>query len=69
MQKLTIEQAVIIMGYTGTVIARFSDFHKDVEKRIGRPVFTHEFGNKDMEKQIKELYKEDFLKLMPDEYL
>lgn len=40
---------------------RFEDYHTDVEKRIGRTVWTHEFGNKEFSKEVKDMYKEEFL--------
>lgn len=62
MQKLTKEQAVVITGFTGIMSCNFSDFHADVERRMGRPVFTHEFAfNED---EIRELYREDFLDMI-----
>lgn len=62
MQKLTKEQAVVITGFTGIMSCNFSDFHADVERRMGRPVFTHEFAfNAD---EVKELYREDFLDMI-----
>ncbi len=59
---LTKEQKIILTGYTGILMCEnFSDFHDDVERRLGRPILTHEFAfNNEM---IKELYKEDFLYL------
>ena len=63
MQKLTKEQAVVITGFTGINVGRFGDFHEDVEKRLGRPVFTHEFGYKYFIDELKELYREDFIKM------
>lgn len=63
MDKLTIEQAIIIMGYTGISTLPFSVFHEDVEKRLNRTVFTHEFPK--LSDEIKNSYKEDFLKLCP----
>ena len=67
MEKLTLEQAIIMTGVTGVLCCKFSDFHKDVEKRMDRPVFTHMFGDKDFAKDIKDLYREDFLKLIGEE--
>ena len=61
MKQLTKEQAIIITGYTGIIAGNFADFHEDVEKRLQRPVLTHEFVNDDFMKQVKELYREDFL--------
>lgn len=59
--KLTKEQAIIISGYTGFMACRFGDFQEDVEKRLGRPVWTHEFGSKEMRDKLIEVYKEDFV--------
>lgn len=64
MEKLTREQAVVITGYTDVLICDFGDFHRDVEKRLGHPVFTHELPS--LSDQIKQLYKEDFLTLLPE---
>lgn len=61
MQKFTLEQAIIISGYTGILACDFSHLHEDIEKRMRRPVFTHEFPS--LREEIKELYKEDFLDL------
>lgn len=63
MTRLTKEQAIIIMGYTGIATISFSEFHRDVEQRLGRPVFTHEFGSQAMADQLKELYHKDFVSL------
>ena len=65
MQKLTKEQAIVITGFTGVMACKsFSDFHGDVEKLLGRPVFTHEFGDTEFSKLIKELYKPDFIEMV-----
>ncbi len=60
MKQLTKEQGIIITGFTGKLACKFSDFHADIEKRLGRPVFTHELAYLDM----KKIYEEDFLKLV-----
>jgi hypothetical protein len=62
--KFTKEQAIIISGFTGKLACNFSEFHGDVEKRIGRPVFTHEFGSKQFSKQVEEMYRKDFLSMV-----
>lgn len=61
MQKLTKEQAIVISGFTGIVACNFSLLHEDVEKRLGRPFLTHEFATE--RETVRELYREDFLKL------
>lgn len=62
-KKLTKEQAIIITGFTGILCGNFSDFHKDVEKRLGRSVWTSEFGIKSFSAEIKKLYEADFIKI------
>lgn len=65
MQKLTKEQGIVLSGFTGIMMCGFSDFHADVEKRMNRPVWTHEFANEDTAEEIKNLYREDFMAMMP----
>jgi len=67
MNKLTKEQAVVITGFTGIMACKFSDFHEDLERRIGHAVWTHEFGNPEFMEKVKELYKNDFLSLLETE--
>lgn len=64
--KLTKEQAIIISGYTGVLICEFADLHEDVEKRMGRPVWTHEFVDEDFTEERKDLYRDDFIDLAPE---
>ena len=65
--KLTKEQAIIISGYTGFLVCQFSDLQNDVEKRMGRPVWTHEFGDEIFTEKVEDLYREDFIALAPEE--
>lgn len=58
---LSSEQRVICTGFTGILFGSFSEFHADAEKRLGQPIFTHEFANKDLADQLKELYRSDFV--------
>lgn len=68
MKQFTKEQAVVITGFTGIMAVKsFSDFHADVEKRMGQPVWTHQFGDKDFSDKVKDLYREDFLSMIGEE--
>lgn len=67
-QKLTKEQAIVITGFTGKMVCNdFGHFLEDVEKRMGRPVWTHEMGNKETMAEIHELYRADFIAMVPEE--
>ena len=61
--KLTLEQAIIISGYTGILACAFTHVHEDVEKRLNRPVFTHEFGSQEFKDELESVYKADFLSI------
>lgn len=56
----------MLSGFTGLMHGSFSDFHGDVEKRIGHPVFTHQFADKEFMSKVKELYREDFIAMQPE---
>lgn len=63
---MTKQEAAIIMAYTGITLLTgedFSIFHKYIEEKIKRPVWTHELADKAIEEQIKEATKEDFINI------
>lgn len=64
--KLTKEQAAIVGAYTGCLAGKFSDMHEYIEKVMGRPVFTHEMGDKRICEEIREKAKADFLSICAD---
>jgi hypothetical protein len=64
MKPLDLDQAVVINAYTGIMCCNFSDMHKEVEKRLGRHVFTYEFARKKLwEDEIMPAFKDDFFAL------
>lgn len=63
MDKLTQEQELVVMGFTGVAVCDFGLFHADVERRLGRPVWTHQFPA--LSDEIKEAYRADFVALAP----
>jgi len=63
---MTDREKAIVMAYTGTCMLRgdkFQIFHKYVEDIMGRPVYTHELADKDVQNEIKEKAKADFIAL------
>jgi hypothetical protein len=60
---MTKEEKLIVSAYTGTLMTDFVDLHEFIEKKLGRPVWTHELANKWVVDELKEAVKEDFLKL------
>ena len=64
---MTKQEKIIVSAYTGVLMCDFGDVHEYVEEKLGRPIFTHEFADKDIQKEIKEKSKEDFLKICSQE--
>lgn len=60
---MTKREAAIVSAYTGFLCGSFSELHAYIEEIMGRSVFTHELGSKDIAEQIRELAKNDFCAL------
>lgn len=61
---MTKRECAIVMAYTGVCMCSgddFNIFHKYVEEKLGRPIFTHEFAA--LADEIKERAKDDFIRL------
>lgn len=58
-------EAAIISACTGISFgsAHVSEFHKYVEEKFNRPVYTHEMSGEDFWSKLKKLSMTDFLKL------
>lgn len=60
---MTYKEAVIISAYTGFLICDFDDMHKYIEEKLGRPVWTHELASKEIQNEIRQKCKTEFLEL------
>lgn len=58
---LTKRQAQIVSAYTGFLAGPFSDFHEYAEELLERPVMTHEFGDPEVAKMLRDAAREDFM--------
>ena len=56
-------EAAVITMYTGVLIGSFSDAHKYAEDILGQPIFTHQFAEPEMIERIKDLSREEFLRI------
>ena len=63
MVDMTKEEKLIVSAYTGILMVNFNELHEFIEKRLNRPVFTHELADKLVLEEIKKSVKEDFLAL------
>ena len=46
-------ESAIVGAFTGILCGPFDAMHEYIEEIMGRPVFTHEMGNKDTMDKIK----------------
>lgn len=60
---MTYKEAVIISAYTGVLMCDFDDMHKYIEEKLGRPVWSHELGLKEIQNEIRQKCKQEFLEL------
>ena len=63
---MTKEEKLIVSAYTNIMMVNSEEFHKFVEKKLGRTVHEYEYAFKDTVDQIKNAVKADFLKLCED---
>ncbi len=63
---MTKKEAAIVSAFTGFLIGSFADMHKYAETKFGRPIFTHEFGSKEVSGQLKKAAKPDFISIPVD---
>lgn len=63
---MTLRERVIVEAYTGycmTVGEERNAFNKYVEEIMGRPISTHELADDNMQNEIHDKSKSDFIKL------
>jgi len=65
-QKLTRDQAAILSAAAGILCGPFFDLHKKIEDLIGRPVWTHEMGDKELMDKVKKLALPELLAICAD---
>lgn len=60
---MTHQEKVVVSAYTGYLMCDFSDVHKYIEEKLGRPVWTHEMADHRIALEIRDATSEDFLAL------
>lgn len=58
---MTKREAAIVSAYTGFLIGSFSEVHKYAEEKFGRPIWTHELGDKEVSDKLRNLSRPDFV--------
>ena len=60
---MTKQERIIVSAYTGVLMCDFTDVQEYIEKKLGRPVWTHEMAQYGVSKEIEAATKSDFLAL------
>lgn len=60
---MTKQEKIIVSAYTGVLMCDFDDLHEYIQKKFGRPVFTHELADKGIQKEVEEKSKKEFLEI------
>lgn len=62
---MTQKEKIIATAYTGYMfVGDFAPVHEYVEKKLGRPVYTHEFADKVFQIDLHEAVKPDFMAMI-----
>ena len=65
---MTKKEAVLISAYTGFLLTKdFSDVHGFCEELLGRPIWTHEFADELLHKEIREKCKPQIIEMIEKE--
>ena len=64
---MTLEEKVIISAYTGVLLCDFQSMHEYIEKKLGRPVWTHELADEDVQEEIKNSTRTDLMEILKKE--
>lgn len=63
--SMTREEAILLSAYTGFLLVQdFSDVHKFCEDTLGRSIWTHEFADEDVQKEIQDKLRPQIMKLI-----
>lgn len=60
-------ERVIVSAYTGVLMCNFLDVAEYIREKLGRPVWTHEYADNKVQREIQEKTKDDFLELCGDD--
>lgn len=57
-------EAAILSAYTGIMLGSFSDLQAYAEEKLDRPIWTHQFADKDLVAALKAAAHDDFIEVM-----
>lgn len=57
-------EAAVLTAYTGILFGNFSDMQAYAEEKLNRPIWTHQFADKELCAELKKASEEDFIEIM-----
>lgn len=66
---MTNRERAIVSAYTGYLMCDFAEVHKYVQEKLGRPVWTHELAHPDVQRELHDAARDDFLALCGNDEL
>ena len=60
---MTKREKQIVSAYTGVLMCDLDDLYEYIQELLGRPVWTHELADHDVQETIKEKSKAEFLEI------
>lgn len=64
---MTEKEKIIVSGYTGYLMCDFDKVHQYIEQKLGRAVYTHELSSLNVQNEIMNKVRDDFLSLCDPE--
>ena len=61
------KEKIIVSAYTGYLMCDFGKVHEYIQEILERPVYTHELANNNIQEEIHEKTKQDFIKICGSE--
>lgn len=60
---MTKHEALVISAYTGCLLCKWDELHCFIEKKLGRPVLTHELASPDVLETLRKKLKPELLEI------
>lgn len=60
---MTEKERIIVSAYTGYLLCDFIKVHEYIEEKLGRPIWTHELANEEIQEEIRDKCRDDFVEL------
>lgn len=64
---MTKYEKLVISAYTGVLMVNFEELHEFIEKKLGHPVWSHEFADPNFNEELQKIFKDEFLRICKED--